>query len=335
MNFRTTLSAIAVFSVLGVTALVPTSDAFAKERLRVSSNFPADHSASQALEVFKKEVETRTKGEIQVDLFPNMQLGGATENIDQVRSGTVFATITSIAYFTRVVPEFEALSLPFLFESRASAFRVVDGPVGKTLDEKMASKGFVTLGYGELGFRHLTNNVRPIKSVEDFKNLKIRLQPNEVHLATFRALGANPVAMDVKEVYAALQQGVLDGQENPYNVIATRRFDEVQKHMSDTAHFYDYVVMAANKRKFENLSKSQQEAIREAMTIAIKWQRAEAAKQDDGWRQELIKRGVTFSPISTNARVELRNATKSVVESVKKKIDPAIVDSVLAEVEKK
>ncbi len=100
----------------------------------------------------------------------------------------------------------------------------MDGPVGEQLDEKMEELGFVNLGYGELGFRHVTNSLRPITSVEDFAGMRIRLQPNEVHLQTFRALGANPVSMDVSELYSALQQGVLDGQENPYNIIASRRF---------------------------------------------------------------------------------------------------------------
>lgn len=333
MKSRITLSAAVIATVLGATlALAP--DAYAQQRLRVAGNFPLDHTASKAMEIFKKEVETATKGELQIDLFPNMMLGGAAENVDQVRSGTVFAIVTSIAYFSRIVPEYEAVSLPFLFSSREAAFRVMDGSVGKLFDKKMADKGFVSLGYGELGYRHLTNNVRPIASAADFKGLKIRLQPNEVHLATFRALGANPVAMDVKEVYSALQQGVLDGQENPYNIIATRRFNEVQKHLTDTGHFYDFINAAANKRQFDKLKKPHQEAILKGMEQAMKWQRAEAAKLDDGWRQELVKSGMTFTALPMQARTELRNATASVGEALKKRIDPKIVDAVAAEASK-
>ena len=197
MKFRRSLvlSAAAALTLVGLHA-----PSMAQQRLRVAGNFPADHTATKVMEIFKKEVEARTKGELQVDLFPNMQLGGAAENVDQVRSGTVFAIVTSIAYFTRIVPEYEAVSLPFLFSSREAAFRVMDGPVGKLFDERMAQKGFISLGYGELGFRHVTNNVRPITSSADFKGLKIRLQPNEVHLDTFRALGANPVATSLVTV---------------------------------------------------------------------------------------------------------------------------------------
>jgi TRAP-type transport system periplasmic protein len=332
MNLRRNVLTAAV-AVLAAGAFGP--DAHAQQRLRVAGNFPVEHTASQAMDVFKKEVERRTNGELQIDLFPAMQLGGATENVDQVRSGTVFAIVTSIAYFTRIVPEYEAVSLPFLFPSREAAFRVMDGPVGKIFDEKMAQKGFISLGYGELGFRHVTNNARPITSLADFKGLKIRLQPNEVHLDTFRALGANPVAMDIKEVYSAMQQGVLDGHENPYNIIFTRRFHEVQKHLSNSGHFYDFINAAANRRQFERLSKPHQQAVMESMREAMKWQRAEAAKLDDGWREQLIKSGMTFTPLSDEARKQLRAATVNVVDSVKKRVDPQVIDKVLAEVDRR
>ena len=331
MKFRRSLllSAAAALTLAGLHA-----PSMAQQRLRVAGNFPADHTATKVMEIFKKEVEARTKGELQVDLFPNMQLGGAAENVDQVRSGTVFAIVTSIAYFTRIVPEYEAVSLPFLFHSREAAFRVMDGPVGKLFDERMAQKGFISLGYGELGFRHVTNNVRPITSSADFKGLKIRLQPNEVHLDTFRALGANPVAMDVKEVYSAMQQGVLDGHENPYNIIASRRFNEVQKHLSDTGHFYDFINAAANKRLFERLSKPQQEAVMAGMKEAMTWQRAEAAREDERWRQQLVKAGMTFTPITPQGRADFRRSTAGVVESLKKRIDPKLIDTVVSEAAK-
>jgi tripartite ATP-independent transporter DctP family solute receptor len=308
--------------------------ASAQQRLRVAGNFPPDHTASLAMEVFKKEVEARTKGELQIDLFPNMQLGGAAENVDQVRSGTVFAIVTSIAYFTRVVPEYEAVSLPFLFSSREAAFRVMDGPIGRVFDEKMAEKGFVSLGYGELGFRHVTNNLRPITSVADFRGLKIRLQPNQVHLDTFRALGANPVAMDIKEVYSAMQQGVLDGHENPYNIVQSRRFNEVQRHLSNTGHFYDFINAVANKRLFERLSKPHQEAVMASMREAMLWQRAEAAKLDDGARKALVDGGMTYTPVTPAVIAEFRRATAPVYDTLKKRVDAKLIDAVVAEATK-
>ncbi|WP_404299201.1 TRAP transporter substrate-binding protein [Halomonas sp.] len=309
------------------------SSVLATERLRVAGNFPTDHSVSRAMEVFKEEVESASEGEIRVDLFPAMQLGGATENVDQVRSGSIFAVFTSIAYFTRSVPDYEAVSLPFLFDSRDQAFAVMDGPVGAHLDDKMAELGFVNLGYGELGFRHVTNNLRPITSVEDFEGMRIRLQPNEVHLQTFRALGANPVAMDVSELYSALQQGVLDAQENPYNIIASRRFNEVQEHLSDSGHFYDFINAVANQRRYNDLSDEHRAIVDDAMQTAMVWQRDAAAEEEESWRQQLVDEGMTFTPISLELRAELREATREVADSLKERVDPEFIEQVFQEAE--
>jgi tripartite ATP-independent transporter DctP family solute receptor len=310
--------------------LLGSVSADAQTRLRVAGNFPMDHTATGAMEVFKERVEEISGGAILVDNFPAMQLGGATENVDQVRSGAIFAVFTSIAYFTRTVPELEAVSLPFLFSSRDKAFEVMDGPVGALMDEKLLETGFVNLGYMELGFRHATNNVRPITSPEDFAGLRIRLQPNQVHLDTFRALGANPQAMDVSELYSALQQGVLDGQENPYNIIATRRFNEVQTYLSDSGHFFDFINVVANRRAFENLSAEEQGWVRDAMREAVLFQREAARDLDEGFREQLVASGMEFTPISDVARDGMRAATSGIAEDLKARVDPAVIDMVLA-----
>ncbi|OLS52595.1 TRAP transporter substrate-binding protein [Rhodovulum sulfidophilum] len=303
--------------------------ASAQTVLRVAGNFPEEHSATGAMNVFKEEVERLSDGDLVVQNFPAMQLGGAQENVDQVRSGAIFAVFTSIAYFTRSVPELEAVSLPFLFDSREKAFEVMDGPVGKLMDKALLEQGFVNLGYGELGFRHVTNSVRPLTRLEDFQGLKIRLQPNEVHLETFRALGANPQSLDISELYSALQQKVLDGEENPYNIIYTRRFFEVQKYLSDTGHFFDFINVVANKDAFDALSPENQEAVRSAMRSAIEWQRAEAARVDLEFREKLVAEGMQFDEIPAAERARLREATASIAESLKERVDPEVIDLVL------
>lgn len=304
----------------------------AVERLRIAGNHPVEDAVSRSMEVFKKLVEERSAGEIQVDLFPAMQLGGATENVDQVRSGTVFATLISSAYLTRLVPEYEALSLPFLFDNRAQVAKLVGGPAGEKLHEKMGRQGFEVLSYGEIGFRHVTNSLRPLATADDFRSLRIRLQPNEVHLATFRALGSNPISMDVSELYSALQQKVLDGQENPYSTIASRRFNEVQGHLSDSSHFYDVLVVMANKRRYDKLSPEHQKIVGEAMREAMQWQRETAEKEDNAYRDKLIDSGMVFTPIAPDVREQLRAATAGVVDQVKKRTDTAFVDLVLEQV---
>lgn len=300
------------------------------QQLRIASNFPAQHTSTVAMEQFKADVEAATKREITVDLFPAMQLGGAQENVDQTRSGAIFGTVIGAAFLSRTVPEISALSVPFLFTDRKQAFAVVDGQVGELIARKLAEKGFLLLGFMELGARHVTNNTRPIRSLEDFRGLKIRLQPDDIHLATFRALGANPVAMDIKEVYSALQQGVLDGQENPYAVIRDRNFNQVQKYLTATGHFFDFILVVANKRRFDSLKPEHQNAIRAAMQKAIARQRADAERADLESLEELKKRGMQFETPNAQLLADMRKATAGVVDLLKKKVDPKLVDQVLA-----
>ncbi|MDL2210130.1 TRAP transporter substrate-binding protein [Desulfovibrio sp. OttesenSCG-928-O18] len=315
--------------------LLMAAPAFAAQTMRMSSNFPVDHASSQALDVFKKKVEEYSKGEIIINNFPAMQLGGAAENIDQTRSGVTFGTVLSAAFMTRTVPELEALGLPFVFDNMGQMLNALDAGLDKVFNEKLLAKGFVTLGYFNNGSRHLTNNKRAVKKLEDFQGLKIRLMPSATHLDTFRALGANPVAMDISEVYQALQQGVLDGQENPYPVIQSRNFNEVQKFVTATNHFADVNVVIVNKKQFESLSPALQEAVRKAMKEAVAWQREKAEKDADIAKDTLIKAGMQFNEITPEDRAALKKATMPVIDGLRKKLGAELIDAVLKAAEAK
>lgn len=301
----------------------------AAQQLRIASNFPTQHTSSVAMEQFKAQVEAATKKQLSVDLFPAMQLGGAQENVDQTRSGAIFGTVIGAAFLSRTVPEISALSVPFLFTSREQAFRVVDGKVGRLIGERLEAKGFHLHGFMELGSRNVTNSRQQIRTLADFKGLKIRLQPDDIHLATFRALGANPVAMDIKEVYSALQQGVLDGQENPYAVIRDRNFNQVQKFLTGTGHFFDFIIVVSNKRRFDGLKPEARKAITDAMGKAVARQRGDAAKADLEALEELRKRGMDYEPASPALVAEMRKATAGVLDLLKKKVDSKLVDDVM------
>lgn len=308
------------------------SAAHAQEKLRIAGNFAPDHSSSIAMQQFKKDVEAASKGTLQIEVFDNMQLGGAAENVSQTRSGTIHMTWVGMAFLSRTVPELEAVSLPFMFPSREVAYKVMDGAVGDLIEGKMADKGFVSLGFMELGARQVTNSVRPIKAMADLKGMKIRMQPNETHLATFRALGANPLAMDIKEVYSAMEQKVIDGHENPYALILASRFNEVQKHVSNTAHFFDFIAVVANKRKFDSLSPEHKKIVQTAMTNAIAAQRTMATKADAESLAELQKKGMTYTEMPASEREAMKKATAGVVDDVKKRVGGTLVDQVLAAV---
>jgi len=331
MPLRRRLIAATLSTLLMTTASV----AHAQVKWRAAGNFAVEHTSTDAMKLFKEEVEKATGGKVVIDLFPAMQLGGAQENVQAVRTGAIQVVWIGMAFLSRTVPELEALSLPFLFTSREQAFRVADGPIGREIDRKMADKGLTLLGFMELGARHVTNSRRPIRSLEDFKGLKIRLQPNETHLATFRALGANAVAMDVKELYPAMQQGVVDGQENPYAVIGANRYFEVQKFISNTGHFFDFITVVAHRKSFEALPAAQQKAIRDGMSAAVRYQRERAKLQETDSLAEIRRRGMTFDEVTPQLITDMRKATAGIAEQVKKRAGAELVDRVLAEAAKK
>ena len=322
----------ALAAALAAPAILPAGRAFAQTRIRIAGNFATEHSSSVAIEGFKAEVAQLTGGRVMVDTFPAMQLGGAAENVSQVRSGTLLMTWTGMAFLSRTVPELEAISLPFQFSSREVAFKVVDGPVGELLDQKMADKGFISLGYMELGFRHVTTGAKPIHTVEDMRGLKIRMQPNETHLATFRAIGANPLAMDIRELYSALQQRVVDGQENPYAIILASRYFEVQKYVTNTGHFFDFISVVAHRRTFSALPPDIQQAIRTAMGNAIRSQRAAAAASDSAALAELQAKGMEYTPLPPAEIAKMRQLSSGVVDQIKSRVGAELVDRVQAEV---
>lgn len=314
-------------------ALIAAS-AQAQEVIRVAGNFAAEHSSSLAMAKFEEELERLSGGAIDVNIFPAQQLGGAAENVQAVKLGAIELMWVGTAYLTRTVPELEIIGLPFQFPDRETAFAIVDGPVGAALDDKLADEGLTSMGYMELGFRQLTNNVRPIQTVEDIAGLKIRLQPNETHLATFRALGANPVAMDVKELYSALEQGVIDGQENPFAIINVAGYAEVQEHVSNTGHFFDFISVVGNKKWFDGLDADTQTMVAEAMDTAITYQREVAAQQDAEGLGMLIEKGMTYTEVSPELAAALRADTADVATETKARLDADLVELLDAETAK-
>jgi TRAP-type transport system periplasmic protein len=299
--------------------------------LRIGSTLGAKHTSSKAMEMFKAELAQRPHDPIEVELSTNMELGGAKELIDHVRAGSLFATWVGVSFVSRLVPEVEAVGLPFVFRDAQDAMRAIDGAVGKLIEAKLSAKGFTALAWMNLGARHVTNSKRPLKFLDDFKGLKLRVQPNETHLAVFRALGAKPVAMDIKDVYAALQHEDIDGQENPYSITDLNKYYESQKYLSDSGHFIDFIVLIANNKIFTGLPPEQQKAIRTAARVAAIQQRKMAAEAEVAALANLKANGMQFDPLPPETRAALRNATAGVIDSVRKRVGAELVDQVVAQ----
>jgi TRAP-type C4-dicarboxylate transport system substrate-binding protein len=296
--------------------------------LRIESILPATHATSRAMEIFKAELERRSGDSIEVEVLAGSQRG-LKELIDAVYVGGVFATWTGIGNFSRVVPEIEAVSLPFISENYDQARRTI-APVMPLITTKLDAKGFTVLAWTEQGPMQVSNSKRPLKTLEDFKGLNIRVLPNATHLATFQALGARPVAMDLKDVDAALRHGDIDGQEQDYATIYANRNFESQKYLSDTRQFLDFHVLAANKSAFASLNPMQQKAVREAATIAAVQQRKLSTAVEATALARLQELGMQFDPLSRETRAALRRATASVIDDVKKGVGADVVNKVLA-----
>lgn len=302
--------------------------------LRASGSFTAGHTSSIGMEVFKAEVARRTNNEVRIDLFPGNQLGGAFEQVDQIRTGQIHMAWAGPSFYDRLSPELGAATLPFAVANGQQAFCMIDSELGNFLNQKMAEKDVLILGWGSNGQRHVTNNIRPIKSVEDLKGLKIRTPSGEAWTLTFRAVGANPTPIDIKELYQALQQGVVDAQENPYDNMLVRKFHEVQKYLSNTGHFYDWAFYLMHKPTFDKLKPEYQEAIRESIFIAVAAQRALAERKNAEALAGLVKGGMQYDEVPPVELAKFRKATKSVYDQMRKRIGGKALDLAQNAIEK-
>jgi tripartite ATP-independent transporter DctP family solute receptor len=223
---------------------------------------------------FKELVEQKTRGEIEIKIFPNKQLGEKeTDLISMVQQGTVDSAVITCGPITTFDPLFGIQDLPFLYVSEEQAYKVLDGPIGQRFLDSLGKIGIKALAFGERGLRHVSNNVRPVNSPEDLKAMKIRVMETPIYVSTFKSLGANPVPMGWGEVYTALQQGTIDAQENPPWVIWAFKIFEVQKYYSLTGHSYAGNVVMMNKKLFDSFSASIQKALLECAREASAYER--------------------------------------------------------------
>lgn len=249
--------------------------------LRFAHYGSASDSVSAAATKFAELVAEKTDGALKIEVYGNGELGNSPTMLEGTRLGTIDMVTTGNPYFTASMPALNLLDLPFLFQSDAHAFAVLDGAVGEALMGSMGDAGLQGIAFWELGFRNLTNNVRPVKEPADLEGLKIRTTPNPAHVLAFETLGAAPTPMPFAEVYSALQTGTIDGQENPVNHIHANKLDEVQKYMSLTRHAYTTSPLVVNARRWSALSPEFQAAMKEAALEAASFQRELNDEEDE------------------------------------------------------
>ena len=267
--------------------------ASAQTTMRISISIAQNSHQGIAIDTFAKEVEKRTAGRYKIQTFYSGALGGEREAIEAVQLGTQELAFSSTGPIPNFVPETKILDVPFLFRDKAHARAVLDGPIGQDMLAKFDAKGFKALAWGENGVRHMTNSKRDVKGPEDLKGLKMRTMENPVHIAAYKGLGIVTTPMAFPEVFTALQQGTVDGQENPLSVIMASKFDQVQKHLTLTGHVYSPAVFVMNKAAFDKLTAADKQAFVDAAKEGTKLNRARVDADDATGVTELRAKGMT------------------------------------------
>lgn len=289
-------------------------------------------SAKDAGEKFKEIVEAESKGTITVDLFPDNQLGDDRVAIETTQFGDIDIAVSSTSPLATSYADFYLFDAPYLFLSNKEAYEALDGEVGQKILDGMNSIGLKGLAFWENGFRNFTNNDRPVRKPEDVKGLKIRTMENAIHIAAWKALGANPTPMAFTELFTALQQGTVDGQENPLGIIDANKFDEVQKYISMTQHVYTPYVVVMNLEKYNSLSDNQKAAIKKAIEESTKFQREMSQKYEKEILDKFNSKGVNVIKLTEEEKGAFQKIINDakIFDLVKEKMDhPEYVDQIL------
>lgn len=277
---------------LALAALLAATGAQAQTVLKIGyATSPTSHYGVGST-VFCEEIEKGTQGRYKCQQFPNSALGGEREQIEAVQLGTQDLVNTSTGPLGNFVPEVKIVDIPFLFRDYDHARKVMDGPIGQDLSKKMEAKGLVNLAWTENGFRHMTNSKRAITQASDAAGLKMRTMENKVHMDGYKTFGILPTPMPFPELFTALQQGTVDGQENPIPVILSSKFSQVQKHLSLTGHVYSPAALILSPAVWNKLSADDKKVFLEAGKKAAAAQRKKVNDDENNGIAQLEKDGM-------------------------------------------
>jgi len=297
--------------------------------LQVGHVLAPTHPYQTGLEKFAELVAEKTDGDLEIQVYHSSQLGDEREMIESLQFGVLDMSLVSTAPLSGFTKKFQVFDLPFIFQTREEAYAVLDGEIGTELLESLEEKNIIGLTYWENGFRHVTNSKRKIEKPGDLKGLKIRLMQNPVHMDSFKAMGALPTPMGFGELFTAMQQGTVDGQENPLPIIDTSKFYEVQEYLSLTGHFYAASPLLVSKSVWQSLSESEQNAIQEAAYEARDFERNLVKKMDNELVDDLKEKGLEITEVDKSI---FQEATSSVYDKYEDQIGTELLNRVLNKV---
>ncbi|MEY2685655.1 MAG: hypothetical protein RJA09_2800 [Pseudomonadota bacterium] len=322
-------------TLLAAVAATAFTTAFAQERvIKFANQNNKGHPIVMGMEKFAEIVAAKSGGKIKVNIFPGGTLGSDQANVSALQGGTLEMASMNSGIFASQVKEFAIFDFPFMFGNTKEADAVMDSAFGKGLHKKLEDKGLVGLGYYELGFRNITNGKRPINTVADLEGLKLRVIPNPINVDWVKALGANPTPLPWPEVYAALEQKAVDGQENPVATINSAKLYEVQKHMVLSNHQYNPQSVVISKKFWEKLTPAEQKIIQDAATESAKYQRDQSRSQAAGILDNLKKNGIQVTQLSAADMDKLRDKMRPVTAKYTVSVGQETVKEVQAELAK-
>jgi len=286
---------------LAASALLATAAQAQATKLTLGHGAAPGNPRHEASMKFAELVKAKTAGRIEVQVAPSAQLGDDAAMVTALRTGALDLSANSQGALATVVPEYAAFGMPFLFSNLSQAWKLLDGPLGKELADRTAEKGMVVLGYWDNGIRHMSNSKKPLLKPEDLKGMKMRTPPDAVTVDIMQSLGAEAQQIKFSELYVALQQGVVDGQENPLMNISASKLYEVQKHLALTSHMFQMTPFLMSKRSWDKLSEADRKALQEAALEATALQRKLSQEADDKLVADLKSKGVQISTVDKSA----------------------------------
>lgn len=323
---RFTRTRLLLSVILAVMLIGPFSLAQVQARTLVLGHGAAPgNPRTLAADVFAKLVSEATGGNLTIDIQGSEKLGSDVEMLQAIQVGGLDLTANSQGPLGTFVPEVVLFGLPFLFAQPPDAWSLLDGPIGDQMAALCEQKAFKVLAWWDNGIRHVSNNVRPIKKPEDLKGIKLRTPQDPITIDIFKALGANPTPIAFGELYLALRQGTVDGQENPLVNIWASKLYEVQKYISMTGHKYECTPFIISVNAWKSLSPEEQKAVQNAAKLAGTYQRLELVRQDGELRSKLEAAGLKINDVN---KAPFREATAGVYDQWKAKY-PKLVDEIM------
>ncbi|MFN3987443.1 MAG: TRAP transporter substrate-binding protein [Rhodocyclaceae bacterium] len=302
--------------------------------IRFGYGLAEETNQGRATKVFADEVARLSGGKLKIRAFGSASLGSDIQMQNALIGGAQEMMVGSTATLVGITPEMALWDTPFLFANEQEADAVLDGPVGQKLLDKLQEKGLVGLVYWENGFRNLTNNRRPVQTLEDLNGIKLRVMQNNVFLDTFRTLGANAVPLAFSELFTALETQAVDGQENPFNTILTSKFYEVQKHLTVTNHVYSPWIMLASKRWWDGLSAAEQDIVMSAARTARDFERADTRAEAARALSELEAKGMTVNTLSEAELQRMREKIAPITAKIAEDVGADLWNEVQTEIAK-